>query len=256
MLPAKLSVTGVSKTFREPGGQHRVLRSLNMTVAAGEFVSIIGPSGSGKSTLLHLVAGVEEPTGGVIAIDGRTSASRLGASGYVMQKPLLLPWKTVRENVMLGPVLQSKPLAEAARTADELLKKFGLSRFAGQYPRVLSGGMAGRVALLRTILFNKDFLLLDEPFGALDALTRRTMQLWLLDVWSEFRSTVLCVTHDIREAILLSDKIYVLGGQPATVIREVTVELPRPRTREHLNRPDILLLEKSLEDTLLKGRGL
>src|SRR6185369_2355575 len=178
-----LSITGLSKTFREPGRRHQVLRSLNMTVAEGEFVSIIGPSGSGKSTLLHLVAGVDEPTAGAIAIDGRANGNRLGASGYVMQKPLLLPWKTVRENVMLGPVLQGRPLTEAGREADELLKKFGLSQVAGQYPRVLSGGMAGRVALLRTMLFNKNFLLLDEPFGALDALTRRIMQLWLLEVW-------------------------------------------------------------------------
>jgi ABC-type nitrate/sulfonate/bicarbonate transport system ATPase subunit len=232
----------------------RVLDSLNLHVGRGEFVSIIGPSGCGKSTLLHLVAGLDAPTAGSIAIDGSAHASRLGASGYMQQQPLLLPWKTVRENALLGPALHGTR-DQTAPQANELLEKFGLSEFADQYPAVLSGGMAQRAALLRTVLYNSEFLLMDEPFGALDALTRRDMQLWLLDVWSEFKSTVLCVTHDIREAILLSDRVYVLSGRPATIIKEVAVDLPRPRRRDFLSGSTALALENELERVLL-GSGV
>jgi len=254
-MQTKLSITALSKSFASPDAR-KVLDNINLEVAAGEFVSLIGPSGSGKSTLLHIVSGVDEPTSGTIAIGSGSgsgsAAGRLGASGYVMQRPLLLPWKTVRENIMLGPVLRHHPATAAAREAERLLKDFGLDAYAGAYPATLSGGMAQRVALLRTIMAGKDFLLLDEPFGALDALTRQTMQLWLLDVWSRFGSTVVCVTHDIREAILLSDKVYVLNGRPATIVSGVEIDLPRPRRREHLARREIVLLEKKLEDLLIQ----
>jgi ABC-type nitrate/sulfonate/bicarbonate transport system ATPase subunit len=253
MPQPKLAIANVSKTFAGPGRDLPVLRGVDIHVNQGEFVSLIGPSGCGKSTLLHLVAGLEAPTAGTLTIDGHPHASRLGASGYMQQQPLLLPWKTVRENVMLGPVLQHQPPAATGHKADELLEKFGLAEFADRYPRVLSGGMAQKVALLRTILFNPDFLLMDEPFGALDALTRSAMQLWLLEVWGQFQSTVLCVTHDIREAVLLSDRIYVLSSRPATVVQEVAVDLPRPRRRELLSSPEALALEAQLEGLLLGG---
>ncbi len=251
MSAVKLSVKNLSKAFSVKGRDLAVLKSLTMHVDRGEFVSLVGPSGCGKSTLFNIIAGVTDQTKGAIAIDGKARAERLGKSGYMPQNPLLLPWKTVRDNIMLGPSLKHEPDREAQTQADTLLEKFGMLDFADQYPAVLSGGMAQKVALLRTILFNKSFLLMDEPFGALDAITRLSMQMWLLDVWNEVRSTVLFITHDIREAILLSDRIYVLGSRPATVIKEVSVELPRPRRREFLGKKYSVLLEAELENTLL-----
>jgi ABC-type nitrate/sulfonate/bicarbonate transport system ATPase subunit len=254
MSQAHLAITNLSKTFPATGHTVEVLRSLNMEVQKGEFVSIVGPSGCGKSTLLHLIAGLDEPTSGQIIIDGAASGNRLGTSGYMQQKPLLLPWKTVRENVLLGSVLSHLPTERAGQKADELLKIFGLAGFSGHHPAALSGGMAQRVALLRTILFHRDFLLMDEPFGALDALTRRAMQLWLQDVWEQFKSTVVCVTHDIREAVLLSDRIYVLSGRPAQVVKEVIVDLPRPRGRYALGSKEALRIQAELESLLLSER--
>ncbi len=252
MSKVKLSVKNLTKSFSGTDRNLEVLKSLNMHVNNGEFVSVVGPSGCGKSTLFNIIAGITEQTAGTVAIDGKTKAERLGKSGYMPQSPLLLPWKTVRGNVMLGLLLRNKSVQNAKKQADILLEKFGLLYFADQYPDVLSGGMAQKVALLRTILFNKDFLLMDEPFGALDAITRLTMQMWLLDVWNEVRSTVLFITHDIREAILLSDRIYVLGSRPAAVIKEVAVNLPRPRRREFMSKRDSVLLEAELENMLLQ----
>ncbi len=248
----KLSVKNLAKTFSSKDGNLEVLESITMHVNRGEFVSIIGPSGCGKSTLFNIIAGVADQTAGTVAIDSKAKADRLGKSGYMPQNPLLLPWKTVRGNVMLGLLLRHEPINRAQEQADTLLEKFGLLDFADQYPDILSGGMAQKVALLRTILFNKSFLLMDEPFGALDAITRLDMQMWLLDVWNEVRSTVLFITHDIREAILLSDRIYVLGNRPAKVIKEVSVNLPRPRRRDFLSRKDSILLEAELENILLR----
>ncbi len=175
-----------------------VLASIDLAVAEGEFVSLIGPSGCGKSTLFNIIAGVQQLTSGTIAIDGDAGTERAGKSGYMPQQPLLLPWRTVEENVMLGLDVRRVPRKKASYAAYELLKRFGLAEFARHYPATLSGGMRQRVALLRTVLFNRSFLLLDEPFGALDALTRLSCQMWLLDLWHEFHSSVLFITHDVR----------------------------------------------------------
>ena len=244
----KLSVQNLSKAFWSGDRQLEILSSLNMHVQLGEFVSIIGPNGCGKSTLFNIVAGVDDQTSGELYIDGR-NGERLGKSGYMAQNPMLLPWKTVRENVMLGLRVQGQPTKSSKQKADKLLKKFGLLEHADQYPAVLSGGMAQKAALARTILCNKDFLLMDEPFGALDAVTRLSMQMWLGEVWSEMRCSVLFVTHDIREAILLSDRIYVLGS--GKIIKEAVISLPRPRKREFLSKKSSLALEAELESLLL-----
>ncbi len=248
----KLSLTNVSKTFSTSDGPLEVLSSVNLQVAQGEFVSLVGPSGCGKSTLFNSIAGVDEPSTGQVIIDNMPG-ERLGKSGYMPQKPLLLAWKTVRQNVLLGATLQRQPAEKSQRQADNLLKKFGLLEFADQYPHVLSGGMAQKAALLRTIISNKDFLLMDEPFGALDAITRLSMQLWLLEIWNDMKSTALLITHDIREAILLSDRIYVLSQRPGTIIQEVKVNLPRPRRKEFLTRKTVLQLETDLENLLLQS---
>jgi len=252
MNPPKLSVQGVSKVYRNGKRSLEALASIDLTVAVGEFVTVIGPSGCGKSTLFNIVAGVEKPTSGVVAIDEDASAVRAGKTGYMPQQPLLLPWRTVEENIMLGLDVRHVPRKKAQAEAQELLKRFGLAEFAQNYPSTLSGGMRQRVALLRTVLFNRSFLLLDEPFGALDALTRLSLQMWLLDLWQTIHSSVLFITHDVREAILLSDRIYVLSARPARVLRVVEVDLPRPRRPEHLTLERAVQLEQELMALLLK----
>jgi ABC-type nitrate/sulfonate/bicarbonate transport system ATPase subunit len=245
-------VQGVSKVYRNGKRSLEALASIDLTVAVGEFVTVIGPSGCGKSTLFNIVAGVEKPTSGVVAIDEDASAVRAGKTGYMPQQPLLLPWRTVEENIMLGLDVRHVPRKKAQAEAQELLKRFGLAEFAQNYPSTLSGGMRQRVALLRTVLFNRSFLLLDEPFGALDALTRLSLQMWLLDLWQTIHSSVLFITHDVREAILLSDRIYVLSARPARVLRVVEVDLPRPRRPEHLTLERAVQLEQELMALLLK----
>jgi ABC-type nitrate/sulfonate/bicarbonate transport system ATPase subunit len=252
----KLSVQGVTKIFRTGRQRLDVLASIDLAIAAGEFVSLIGPSGCGKSTLFNIIAGVERPTSGMIAIDGDAEHVRTGKTGYMPQQPLLLPWRTVEENVMLGLDVRHVPRKKARYEANELLKHFGLAEFAHNYPSTLSGGMRQRVALLRTVLFNRSFLLLDEPFGALDALTRLACQMWLLDLWQEVHSSVLFITHDVREAMLLSDRIYVLSARPTRVLRIVDVDLPRPRQPEQLALEQAVQLEQELMSLLLKEQSI
>ena len=252
----KLLTQGIAKTFHSGRQALETLASIDMSVEAGEFVTVIGPSGCGKSTLFNIVAGIETPDAGTIAIDGVIESERAGKAGYMPQKPLLLPWKTVEENVMLGLDVRHVPRKQAQVEARELLKRFGLMEFAQYYPATLSGGMSQRVALLRTVLFNRNFLLLDEPFGALDALTRLSCQMWLLDVWQEFHASVLFITHDVREAILLSNRIYVLSARPARVLRVVEVQLPYPRQTQQLASPQAAQLEAELMSLLLKEQQL
>lgn len=255
MEAAKLLVQDVSKVYRNGRQSVAALSSIDLTVAGGEFVTVIGPSGCGKSTLFTIVAGIEQPGTGVVAIDGDADAMRAGKAGYMPQQPLLLPWRTVEENVMLGLDVRRMPRKKAQEEAHELLKRFGLADFAQSYPATLSGGMRQRVALLRTVLFNAAFLLLDEPFGALDALTRLSLQMWLLELWQTFHSSVLFITHDVREAILLSDRIYVLSARPARVLRVVEVNLPRPRQQENLALAEAVQLEQELVALLMKEQG-
>ncbi len=252
----KLSVQGVTKTYHSGRKLVEALAPIDLTVARGEFVTLIGPSGCGKSTLFNIVAGVDEPTDGTIVIDGVANGKRAGLSGYMPQQPLLLPWRTVEENVLLGLDVRRVPRGQAQHNARDLLKRFGLADFAQHYPATLSGGMRQRVALLRTVLFNSSFLLLDEPFGALDALTRLSLQLWLLDLWQSIRASVLFVTHDVREALLLSDRVYVLSARPARVLRVVSVDLPRPRRREQLSLEPAIRLEQELLELLMKEEAL
>lgn len=248
----KLVVQDVTKVYYDGHSMLEALAPINLTVAPGEFVTVIGPSGCGKSTLFNMIAGVDEPSSGSISLDGNSTGTRQGQTGYMLQQPLLLPWRTVVENVMLGLDIRHVPRSKALHDALALLEHFGLAEFAHAYPAVLSGGMRQRVALLRTVLFNASFLLLDEPFGALDALTRLSLQMWLLDLWQTFSSSVLFITHDVREAILLSDSIYVLSARPGRVLRVATVDLPRPRRQEHLTLERSLRLEAELVQMLMK----
>jgi ABC-type nitrate/sulfonate/bicarbonate transport system ATPase subunit len=224
MTMALLEVDGVSKTF---GGKHplETLRDVTIHVDDGEFVSIIGPSGCGKSTLFNLIAGVEPQSAGRIAVQGETHPdSRRLSVGYMFQKDLLLPWRTLIDNAALGLQVSKGMTRDAARTrVAENLPRFGLAGFEAHRPAELSGGMRQRVALLRTLLLERPLLLLDEPFASLDALTRRDLQRWLRETWRTGGQAALLVTHDIREAVYLSDRVYVMSPLPGRIVDEVAV---------------------------------
>jgi ABC-type nitrate/sulfonate/bicarbonate transport system ATPase subunit len=228
----KIELEGIGQTFFVNGSALPVLQDIDLRVYRGEFVSLIGPSGCGKSTLLNIIAGLEEPTAGVIRSGGQPSAQRLGDIGYMHQKDLLLPWRTVLDNAILGLELQGEPRPQARKRALEVMESFGLEGFEGSYPSLLSGGMRQRVAFLRTVLADREVILLDEPFGALDAMTRANMQEWLLQLWASWEKTVIMVTHDVDEALLLSDRVYVLTARPGRVKMVLPVDLPRPRRYE------------------------
>ncbi len=241
---AQLEVTAVSRHFDAPDGSTtRALVDADLTVAPGEFVSLIGPSGCGKSTLFNLIAGLDVPTEGRIAIDGVDRTGQQGLAGYMLQKDMLLPWRTILENVILGLEVSGVGKRRAKEIARPLLQTYGLAGFEDRYPGQLSGGMKQRAALLRTILFNRDLILLDEPFGALDAQTRERMQEWLLDLWDDFQKTVLFVTHDIDEAIYLSDRVVVMSARPGRIVAQFEVGLARPRRPEIVTSADFIALK-------------
>lgn len=240
----QLVVDGVSRTFPSPdGGVVEALVDAQLRVGQGEFISLIGPSGCGKSTLFNLIAGLDEPTSGSIVIDGVERNGQQGLVGYMLQKDLLLPWRTVLDNVVLGLEISGVARKEAYSIARPLLQTYGLGGFIDRYPGQLSGGMKQRAALLRTILFNRDVILLDEPFGALDAQTREHMQEWLLDLWDDFQKTVLFVTHDIDEAIYLSDRVFVMSARPGRIVAEIPIALERPRSPSIVTSPEFVALK-------------
>jgi ABC-type nitrate/sulfonate/bicarbonate transport system ATPase subunit len=246
MTPHKVELQDVSKTFSGDGRRVQALAGLSLYADPGEFVTIIGPSGSGKSTIFNLVVGLLEPDQGRILLDGRQVERRAGLVGYMPQRDLLLPWRSVLDNVILAPELAGVPRQQAYRRARELIPLFGLEGFEESYPAALSGGMRQRAALLRSVLAERDVLLLDEPFGALDALTRRELQDWLLGLWHRFRQTVLFVTHDVEEALYLADRVVVLTSRPGQVHLTLDVALPRPRRRSMITGPQFVEQEREL----------
>lgn len=208
MPSPKLIIKNLSKNYLLTNNKTVVaLKKFNLTVFPEEFISIIGPSGCGKTTLFNIISGVDEQSLGTISLDGNIENSRRGKFGYMLQEPLLLPWRTVEQNLVLGLDIKKISREISLKKARSLLKKFNLEKYGDQYPFSLSGGMKQKVALLRTLLFNDSFLLLDEPFGALDQITRNSLQQWLKKVLKKFKTTTLLITHDIREANLLSDRI-------------------------------------------------
>jgi ABC-type nitrate/sulfonate/bicarbonate transport system ATPase subunit len=219
-----LQVSRVDKTFE---GRHplETLRDVSLATDAGEFVAIVGPSGCGKSTLFNLIAGVEPQSAGEITLRGDPDPElRRRSCGYMFQQDLLFPWRSVLDNAALGlEVSGACSRAEARSRARELLPRFGLEGFESHHPAELSGGMRQRVALLRTLLLRRPLLLLDEPFASLDALTRRELQDWLRDTWASGSEAALLVTHDVREAIYLANRVYVMSGRPGTIVAEVKV---------------------------------
>lgn len=233
-MPAGLEAKALSKVFpaREGRGAVWALEGVDLAVGTGEFVCIVGPSGCGKSTLFNVLAGLDRPSSGEILLDDRRSDRLLGEIGYMPQNDLLMPWRNVLDNTTLGLEMNGVSRREARERARAELPRFGLDGFEDQWPSRCSGGMRQRAALLRTFLAGRDVMLLDEPFGALDALTRQVMQEWLLGVWQQDRKTILFVTHDVEEALFLSDRVYVMSGRPGRIILSLEVDLPRPRRLE------------------------
>jgi ABC-type nitrate/sulfonate/bicarbonate transport system ATPase subunit len=249
-MPIKVQLDQVGMAFTTPNGTFRAVEPLNLRIETGRFVSLVGPSGCGKSTLFNVIAGLLQPTEGRVLIDGEDATGTIGRVGYMLQKDLLLPWRTVLYNVILGMEIQGKPLNEARDRALPLLQKYGLAGFEGLYPTSLSGGMRQRAALLRTLLFDTDVILLDEPFGALDAQTKLHMQEWLMQLWSDFRKTVVFVTHDVDEAIYLSDEIHVMGTRPGRIIETIPIVLSRPRLRTSALTPEFVAIKERCMELL------
>lgn len=238
--PVKLEVRNVVQRFESTVA----LSETSLTVRAGEFISIVGPSGCGKSTLFNIVSGILKPTEGQVLLDGKDVTAQPGHVGYMLQKDLLLSWKTALENINLGATLTRRVTRADKVNAAELATKYGLGAFLNHYPHAMSGGMRQRVALMRTLTFARDVMLLDEPFGALDSQTRLEMQQWLLSVWAEQQSTILFVTHDVDEAIFLADRVVVMSARPGRIRQVFDVDLPRPRGLDLLTSPEFTALKR------------
>ena len=249
----KLRLDNLSMVFETGGKSFTALAPVDLTVTAGRFVSLIGPSGCGKSTIFNIVAGLQAPTTGRILIDEQDATGYIGQVGYMLQKDLLLPWRTVLDNVALGMEIGGMPMAEARAKALPLIKRYGLAGFENQYPSSLSGGMRQRAALLRTLLIDMDVILLDEPFGALDAQTKSQMQEWLLQIFADFGRTVIFVTHDVEEAVFLSDEIHVMASRPGRIVETLPIDLPRPRDRSIVSTPRFVAMKKYCIDLLHIG---
>ena len=240
----------VSKMMKRDSRPLQVLRDVNFHAEEGEFVSIIGPSGCGKSTLLNIIAGLDSPTSGSVALHGGTDRLRLGSVGYMQQKDLLMPWRSVLDNATLGLELQGVSKRDAGQRARQHLGRFGLEGFENAYPHELSGGMRQRAAFLRTVLADQEVFLLDEPFGALDALNRTQIHQWLTSLWESMQKTIVLVTHDVDEAILLSDRVYVMSARPGRMKMVQSVDLSRPRSIDVFSTPAFMALKSALLNSI------
>jgi ABC-type nitrate/sulfonate/bicarbonate transport system ATPase subunit len=247
---ATLELLSISKSYKTRDGLLRVLDNVHIAARAGEFVSIIGPSGSGKSTLFNIACGLEQPDAGRILIDGIEVTGQRGTIAYMPQRDALLPWRSVLDNAVLAAQIQGGDVAAARQKATDLLGAFGLADFGDALPATLSGGMRQRAALLRTVIWNRPIMLLDEPFGALDAMTRAQLQQWLLGLRKQLNRTILLVTHDIDEALLLSDRVYVLTQRPGRVALELQVDLPSLRDYSIVASPAFAALKAQILNTL------
>lgn len=248
-----LEVRELQASFRGLYGDLDALCDVSFTVARGEFVTLIGPSGCGKSTLLRIVAGLLTPSAGEVLLEGQSLTGPTRRVGLVFQQPTLLPWRTVAENIALPLTLEGTDADTIRTQVQAMVRLVGLEGFEREYPLHLSGGMAQRTALARALIQNPEVLLLDEPFGALDALTRERMGAELLRIWQVYRRTVLMVTHSVEEAVLLADRVIVLSPRPGRVIGNVPVSLPRPRTPDMVSSVELQATARLLRELLNHG---
>ncbi|WP_411682062.1 ABC transporter ATP-binding protein [Clostridium thailandense] len=230
----KLILKNVSRSFEKD----YILKDISLEVNEGEFVSLLGPSGSGKSTILNIISGILKPDNGEVTVEGEIS--------YMHQKDLLLPWKKIIDNVALPLYIKGRSRKEGRKKVIDYFDAYGLKGYEYKYPFQLSGGMRQRAAFLRTYMTSSNIMLLDEPFGALDAITRSKMQTWLLDVIKDLNSTILLITHDIEEAIYLSNKIYILSDKPAYIKGKICVDLPQNRTKDLITSDKFIDIKKQI----------
>jgi NitT/TauT family transport system ATP-binding protein len=244
MVRGRIAIDDLVVAFGSGATRRIAVDHVSLATAAGEFVCMLGPSGCGKSTVLNVVAGFIAPQGGRVSID-EVAIKKPGADrGMVFQQPTLFPWKTVLGNIAYGPLVGGRGRPEAERIARYFMAKVGLNAFADYYPQALSGGMQQRVGIARALANSPDVLLMDEPFGALDAQTRAMMQEVLLGIWEELHTTVLFVTHDIEEAIFLADRVVVMSAAPGRIIDDIWVSLPRPRRADLVYADEFIRLKR------------
>lgn len=235
-----------------PGREVKVLENINHRIKDGRFVSIIGPSGCGKTTLLRIMAGLERATSGSVVLEGRDITNPSGQIGLVFQEYALFPWRTTISNIEMGLEIKKAPKEERRQAALEYIRAFGLEGFENNYPRELSGGMQQRVAIARTLIMHPKVVLMDEPFGSLDSQTRQVMQEFLLEIWEDRQETIVFVTHNVNEAVFLSDEILVLGRRPGRVIKHLELNGPRPRDR---SSKEVNNLRREIFDLLREQQG-
>jgi len=247
-----ISISGLGKVYRTKKTEFVALKNIDLNIASHEFLTLIGPSGCGKSTLLRIIAGLEEATEGTVLVDGEPVAGPGADRGMVFQSYTLFPWLTVRQNIEYGLKLKGVPVLERRRVSDFYLRMIRLERFANAYPKQLSGGMKQRVAIARALANRPKVLLMDEPFGALDAQTKQAMQELLLEVWEKEKTTIVFITHDIEEAVFLSQRICVMGAGPGRIISEHPVPLPEKRGEGTRMLPAFTALKRELA-ALLKS---
>jgi len=246
----EIQVDNVSITFGSGASAHLAVETTSISVRAGEFVCILGPSGCGKSTLLNAIAGYVQPTTGKVTVDDVTVDKPGPDRGMVFQQYSLLPWKTVYENVAFGPRMAGETRTSAGSTANTFLELVGLKKFGNRYPAELSGGMQQRVGIARALANYPSVLLMDEPFGALDAQTRLMMQESLLEIWRNFGTTVVFVTHDVDEAVFLADRVLIMSAAPGRIIEDVKIKLPRPRSTDMASTSEYIEARQFCLDTI------
>ncbi|KGK86007.1 ABC transporter ATP-binding protein [Clostridium sp. HMP27] len=236
--------------FKYENDSKTLIEDLNFKINKGDFVSIIGPSGCGKSTIFRLISKLEKASSGDILLGGNNIKDLHGHIGYMPQRDLLIPWRTILENASLPMEVGSRNVKEARQKAEEYLKIFGLNEYKDKHPKDLSGGMRQRVSFIRTLLTGSEVMLLDEPFSALDAITKVSMQEWLLSQWINLKKTILFITHDVEEALFLSNRIFVISEKPIVRLKEVIVPLNYPRDRHALSNREILEIKEELINEL------
>jgi NitT/TauT family transport system ATP-binding protein len=244
--PAKISVQGVSKVFPLGGEEFTALDQVSLTISDNEFVTVVGPSGCGKSTLMNILAGLDQTSGGQALVDGKAVSGPSPERGVIFQQYALFPWLTVRKNVEFGLKTAGTPRAERRERAEYFIRMVGLEKFADALPKMLSGGMKQRCAIARAYAVNPSILLMDEPFGALDALTRVRLQEQLLETWTKERRTVMFITHDVDEAVFLANRVVVMAARPGRIHEIIDIDLPYPRTEDVRLSPEFTKLRNRI----------